>query len=206
MFILVKKCFWRYRHKCQTICFKMTYCRNQWDSNQLNYAVFFCFGREKTYCISCRIDSFWMFHVTMVRWGFSHIMAFKNSLSSGWNDFDVSPDHGNPTWPSIHFFAELTLFECSTWPWSGEAFLTLWLLKTVSHQVETILMSHLTMETPPDHPYISRRVDYFWMFHLTMVKWGFFHIMAFKNSPWSCWNDFDVSPDHGNPTWPSVHL
>ena len=28
----------------------MTYCRNQWDLNQLSYGVIFCCSREKTYC------------------------------------------------------------------------------------------------------------------------------------------------------------
>ena len=84
------------------------------------------------------------------------------------------------TWPLCQLPLRRTnnVFLFCTWPWSGEAFLILWVLKTVPDHVETILMSYLTMEAPPDHPYISSRVDYFWMFHLTMVRWGFFHILA----------------------------
>ena len=36
--------------KCQIIYFNITYCRNQWNLNQLSYGVIFCCGREKTYC------------------------------------------------------------------------------------------------------------------------------------------------------------
>ena len=38
-------------------------------------------------------------------------------------------------------------------------FLILWLSNTGSDRVEMILMSHLTIETPPDHLYISSRAD-----------------------------------------------
>ena len=104
------------------------------------------------------------------------------------------------------FPAELTTFRCSTWPWSGRVFFILWLSNTVSDHIEMIFMSHLTIETPPDHPYISSRVNYIQMFHLTMVRWGFFQIMSFKYSLWAIWNDFDAVPDHRNPTWPFIYF
>ena len=55
-------------------------------------------------------------------------------------------------------------------------------LKTVSHHVESILMSHLTMENPTDQLNNLRRVDYILMLQLTMVSWGFFSSFGFKNS------------------------
>ena len=54
---ILRKYFWRKKHKRQTICFKMTYCRNQRDLNQLSYGVIFCCGREKTYFIFKKITS-----------------------------------------------------------------------------------------------------------------------------------------------------
>ena len=38
-------------NKCHTKLLKLVYCRHQYDVIWLSYAVIFCYGREKTYCI-----------------------------------------------------------------------------------------------------------------------------------------------------------
>ena len=71
--------FWTYKHKCQTIYFKMTYCRNQWDLNQLSYGVIFCCGREKTYCIYSIIHS--LHSETLTYW-------FSLTIYKRWTNMD----------------------------------------------------------------------------------------------------------------------
>ena len=63
--------FWTYKHKCQKIYFKMMYCRNQWDLNQMSYGVILCCGQEKTYCRRDRFDK------CMNESGFSFIQHFS---------------------------------------------------------------------------------------------------------------------------------
>ena len=87
-----------------------------------------------------------------------------------------------------------------SWPWPQGDFPK----KRCSDRVEMIFMSHLTMETPTDHPYHSGRVNFILMLQLTMVSWGISSCFGFINSFWSCWINFNVSPDHGNPNWPSI--
>ena len=77
------------------------------------------------------------------------------------------------TWPLCQLPLKRTknVFVFCSWPWSAGIFSPITALNTVSDQVESILMFHLTMEAPTDHPYHSKIVDYILMLQLTMVSW-----------------------------------
>ena len=81
---------------------------------------------------------------------FFSCFGFKNCLLSCWIDFDVSPDHENPNWPSTLFkkVDYILMLQLTMFSWGFSHILS---LRTVSDHVESILMSHLTMETPTDH-------------------------------------------------------
>ena len=42
---------WTYKHKCQTIYFKLIHCRHWCEVIWLSYAIIFCYIRKKTYCM-----------------------------------------------------------------------------------------------------------------------------------------------------------
>ena len=59
---------------------------------------------------------------------FSHY-SFKHSLWSGWINFNISPDHGNPNWPSIPFKKSWLLFNVAADHGQLGFFLIIWLYK-----------------------------------------------------------------------------
>ena len=128
---------------------------------------------------SGRVDNILMVQLTMVSWGFFHITALKTgqveSILMSRLIMETPTDHPNHSGRvDYNLMVQLTMV---SW-----GFFHNMALKTVSHHVESILMSHPTMENPTSHLHNLRRVDYILMLQLTMVSWSFFSFFGFKNS------------------------
>ena len=122
---------------------------------------------------SGRVDYILMVQLNMVSWGFFHNMALKTVSHHVESILMSHLTMENPT-DHLHNLRRVDYILMVQLNMVSWGFFHNMALKTVSHHVESILMSHLTMENPTDHLHNLRRVDYNLMLQLTMVSWGFF--------------------------------
>ena len=149
---------------------------------------------------SGRVDYILMVQLTMVSWGFFHITALK-TVRSGWIDFDVSPDHGNPNGPTKPFRKSRLHFNGAAEHGQLGLFSQYGFKNSLSS-------CWIDFDVSPDHgkpnwPFTQFKKS---RLHFNGAaehgQLGLFSQYGFKNSLSSCWIDFDVSPDHGKPNWP----